>query len=268
MTTDRTAAQFSAVNKGAARYAMLLDCLARHYPEMVSLAEIARLTNLPKPTAFRLMKALQEVGFAAYDNEREAYLFGARMMELGAMALTQNFTIIARPSLIRLAEETQDTAFAGLAENNHIHCVLRVLGSYPVRSLSLEEGDVWPLGVGGVGLALLAAHDESFVARYIENYLPVVTRYSQTTAQSLHERVARARAAGFAVSERDVLPGVSALGVAIVHPLTGRPFGAISVAAISSRLEEARRNEIVALLQRETRLIEDTLASKMTGTGE
>lgn len=260
--TDRKAAQFSAVNKGAARYALLLDCLADRYPDMVSLAEIARLTNLPKPTAFRLMKALQEVGFAAYDGEREAYLFGAKMMELGAKALTQNFTVIARPSLIRLAEETQDTAFAGLAENNHMHCVLRVLGSYPVRSLSLEEGDVWPLGVGGVGLALLAAHDEAFVARYIENYLPVITRYSQTTAQSLHDRVGRTRADGFASSERDVLAGVSALGVAIVHPLTGRPFGAISIAAISSRMEAERSREIVGLLRREARLITDTLAGQ------
>lgn len=258
--TDRKAAQFSAVNKGAARYALLLDCLADRYPDMVSLAEIARLTNLPKPTAFRLTKALQEVGFVAYDSEREAYLFGARMMELGAKALMQNFAVIARPSLIRLAEETQDTAFAGLAENNHIHCVLRVLGSYPVRTLSLEEGDIWPLGVGGVGLALLSAYDEAFVERYIENFLPVITRYSQTTAQSLHDRVRRARADGFASSERDVLPGVSALGVAIVHPLTGRPFGAISIAAISARMEASRIGEIVTLLRQEARLITDTLA--------
>lgn len=266
--TDKKAAQFSAVNKGAARYALLLDCLADRYPEMVSLAEIARLTKLPKPTAFRLMKALQEVGFAAYHSEQEAYLFGAKMMELGAKALTQNFAVIARPSLIRLAEETQDAAFAGLAENNHMHCVLRILGSYPVRSLSLEEGDIWPLGVGGLGLALLAVYDEAFVARYIENYLPIITRYSQMTVESLQDRVRRARIDGFALSERDVLAGVSALGVAVIHPLTGRPFGAISVAAISSRMKAGRRMEIVKLLQREARLITDTLAGVSAGTKE
>jgi DNA-binding IclR family transcriptional regulator len=260
--TVKNASLASAVNKGAARYAVLLDCLADRYPEMVSLADIARLTDLPKPTAFRLMKALQDVGFVAYDSEREAYLFGARMMDLGAKALAQNFAITARPSLIRIANETRDTAFGVIAENDHMHCLLRITGSYPIRTLSLEEGDIWPLGIGAVGMALLAVHDDGFVDRYVERYQSLVGNYTSLSPDQLKARVQRTRENGYALSEADLLSGMSAVGIALYFPGTQRPLGAISVAAISSRLEEPRRQEVVSLLQREARLISAALEAR------
>lgn len=252
---DSKVAQFSAVNKGAARYALLLDCLARQYPEMVSLAELVRQTDLPKATAFRLMKALQEVGFVAYDSTHEAYCFGGRMMDLGAKALGQNFAVLARPSLRRLANETGDTAFGVLAENDHMQCLLRFTGSYPVRTLSLDEGDIWPLGVGAVGMALLAANDDAYVDGYIERFQPLINRYAPVSAAQMKDRVYRTREQGYAVSDGELLDGMSALGMAVHFPGTPRAIGAISVAAISSRLMGERQAEVVGLLRREVQLI-------------
>lgn len=263
MTVSK-ASPFSAVNKGAARYALLLDCLAKQYPEMVSLAEIARQTGLPKPTAFRLMKALQEVGFVAYDSIYEAYIFGARMMDLGAKALAQNFAVIARPSLQRIADETGDTAFGALAENDHMHCLLRVIGNYPVRTLSLEEGDIWPLGIGAIGTALLAANDDAYIESYIKRYLPLINRYTTLSAVELKNRVRRTRDEGYARSEGELLDGMSALGVVVCYPGSTRPIGAISVAAITSRLVDTRQREVVDLLQREVGLITSAIEARQS----
>ncbi len=266
--TVKNLPQFSAVNKGAARYALLLDCLADHYPGMLSLADIGRLTNLPKPTAFRLMKALQEVGFVAYDTEHEVYMFGAKMMELGAKALAQNFAVIARPSLMRIADETRDTAFGVLAENDHMHCLLRITGSYPIRTLSLDVGDIWPMGIGAVGMALLAAHDDGFIERYLESHLSLIRHYAPVTSDALKERVERTRAAGFAISEGELLSGMSAMGMVVRFPGSNRPMGAISVAAISNRLEGARREEIAGLLRREADVIASTLSARKAAVSE
>ncbi|NYT44348.1 IclR family transcriptional regulator [Alcaligenaceae bacterium] len=265
---DSEIVQFSAVNKGAARYALLLDCLANQYPEMVSLAEIARRTDLPKATAFRLMKALQEVGFVAYDSTYEAYLFGGRMMELGAKALGQNFAVLVRPSLQRIANDTGDTAFGVLAQNDHMQCLLRFTGSYPVRTLSLDEGDIWPLGIGAVGMALLAANDDAYVDGYIERCQPLVNRYAPISAAELKDRVRRTREQGYAVSDGDLLDGMSALGMAIHFPGTVRPIGAISVAAISSRLIGDRKAEVVEQLRREVDLINQTARAQQFSYGK
>jgi len=243
------------MHKGAARYARLLDCLARQYPERVSLAELARRTDLPKATAFRLLKALREVGFVAYDSIHEAYGFGARMMDLGIKALGQNFTVIVRPALRRITNETGDTAFGVLAENDHLQCLLRLSGHYPIRTLSLDEGDVWPLGIGAVGMALLAAHDDAYIDQYLKRFLPVIHQYTRVSAAQLQARVNHTRALGYAVSEGDLLDGMSAIGVAIHFPDVARPIGAISVAAISARLTGDRRADVVNSLQREAALI-------------
>lgn len=267
MTTLRKTTESSVANKGAARYAQLLDCLAEQYPEMMSLAEIVRQTDLPKASAFRLMKALQEVGFVSYDSTHEAYYFGARMMDLGIKALTQNFALIARPSLQRVANETGDTAFGVLAENDHMQCLLRLIGHYPVRILSLEEGDIWPLGVGAAGLALLAAHDDVYIDSYLDRCQPLIDRYAPSSVAEMKERIRRTREQGYALSDGELLDGMSAVGVAVFFPGVKRPIGAISVAAITPRLEGERRIRAIEILQREAGLIGQTAQSRQSSYG-
>lgn len=261
--TVKGTSKFSAVNKGAARYALLLDCLAAHYPEMVSLAEIVRITDLPKATAFRLLKALQEEWLVAYDSIHEAYYLGAKLMDLGLTALSQNFALLARPSMERIAEETEDTVFAGLSENDHMRCLVRVTGKYPIRVLSLEEGDVWPLGVGSIGHALLAANDDAYIDAYIERYLPMLRKFAPVTATQLKERVQQTRDAGYSISRGELLEGMSAVGVAVTVPGLARPVGAISVAAITPRLSGRRCTEVVASLKREADLIAQTFQATL-----
>ena len=255
----KKSAQPSVVNKGAERYALLLDVLARHYPQMVSLAEIVRETGLPKATAFRFMKSLQEVGFAAYDRINEAYYLGARTMDLGAKALAQNFAILAGPSLKRIAAQTGDTTFGILAENDHMHCLLRFTGDYPVRTLSLEEGDHWPLGVGAAGMAILAAYDDAYVDDHIERYRPLIEQYAPGATADMKPRVLRTRENGYALSRGELLHGMSAVGVAVFFPGIKRPIGAISIAAITDRIVGERQQMLVDLLHREATLISESV---------
>lgn len=259
----KQASDFSAVNKGAARYALLLDRLSANHPKPVSLAELARLANLPKPSAFRLLKALQLVGFISYDSQSEAYFLGARLMDIGVRSLSQNFARLAEPALLRLAEDTHDTAFAVLAENDHMNCLRRITGNFPVRTLSLEEGDIWPLGIGAVGLALLAAHDDAYVDYYLANYMPVLARYSSIDKGELRRRIAQTRETGIAVSQSDLLAGMSAVGIAIYYPGTKRPMGALSVAALSTRLDEVRRSQVADYLRNEAALITKSLENSV-----
>lgn len=259
----KQASEFSAVNKGAARYALLLECLSANHPKPVGLAELARLAKLPKPSAFRLLKALQLVGFIAYDSHSEAYFLGARLMDIGVRSLSQNFARLAEPALLRLTEMTNDTAFAVLAENDHMNCLRRITGSFPVRTLSLEEGDIWPLGVGAVGLALLASHDNSYIDYYLKNYMPVISRYTSIDEGELRRRVGLTRETGIATSQGDLLTGMSAIGVAIYYPDSKRPMGALSVAALSTRLDETRRGEIGEYLRNEARLITEALENSV-----
>ena len=57
----------------------------------------------------------------------------------------------------RLAERTQDTVFLSARDRDEAVCLERVIGDYPIKTLTLSIGDRRPLGVGAGSLALLSA---------------------------------------------------------------------------------------------------------------
>ncbi|MDS1135142.1 IclR family transcriptional regulator [Nitratireductor indicus] len=245
--------------KGIARISVILDCLTRHYPRQLPLAEIARETRIPKPTAHRLLGAMREEGFVTCDPVDGDYLLGYRMLDIGAKALRQNFAMASRSSIQRLATRTGDTAFCAVSEGNSFCCVMRISGDYPVRTLSLETGDRWPLGVGALGLALLASHGDDFIDRYIHTQIASINDYMDVTPASLWEDVRQTRKQGYAASANSIITGMSAMGVAVNFPNSTRPMGAVSVAAISNRLNGARKSQVIKMLETEKTLIEANL---------
>jgi DNA-binding IclR family transcriptional regulator len=75
---------------------------------------------------------------------------------------------------------------------------------------------------------------------------------------TLRDMIATARRLGYALNDERLIPGMSAVGVPIRRP-SGQPFAALSVAAISSRLQLPRRDTIVASLKQEAEQIEAEL---------
>jgi DNA-binding IclR family transcriptional regulator len=76
----------------------------------------------------------------------------------------------------------------------------------------------------------------------------------------LKKEIANAGKLGYAAVDGTVIPGMSALAV----PIQGkdqRPIGSITLAAITSRLTQPRREKIVKLLFDEARAVERSLAN-------
>jgi DNA-binding IclR family transcriptional regulator len=72
--------------------------------------------------------------------------------------------------------------------------------------------------------------------------------------------VKRAQKLGYAMREAPTLAGVRSLGHAL-HNQSGMVFAALSISAISSRMNDKRVGELAALLKNEGRLIEKQLAA-------
>jgi DNA-binding IclR family transcriptional regulator len=73
--------------------------------------------------------------------------------------------------------------------------------------------------------------------------------------------VKKAQKLGYAVREMPSLAGVRSIGQAL-HNQSGIAFAALSVSAISSRMNEKRVAELATLLRTETRLVEKQVASR------
>jgi DNA-binding IclR family transcriptional regulator len=141
-------------------------------------------------------------------------------------------------------------------------CSARALGGYPVKALTLDVGIRRPLGVGAGGLAILCALPAAEAEDIIDAHADSYPKLSTLTASRVRDAGAQGRAQGFAFLDAAVYPGTAAIGVTIP---TLAPMAAISVAAISSRLDAERRQLVAADLRHHAqvlgRLLEATAAS-------
>ena len=75
-----------------------------------NLADSARDCDLAPSTALRLLRTLEAAGFVSRDDERGTYRPGARLIQLGAQALSNESLIdLATPTMERLVADTGES---------------------------------------------------------------------------------------------------------------------------------------------------------------
>jgi DNA-binding IclR family transcriptional regulator len=242
------------------RAATLLLLVGRAGPFGARLSELVEQCDLAKPTVRRILLALVRAGLLDQDLETRRYYIGPEIYVLGTLASTR-FGIhpISLRSLVRLSQETGDTAFLSVPRGVYSICVHREEGAYPIRIHALHAGDRHPLGVGAGSLALLSALPDHEVKEVVAANADILAdNYPQHPPKVLLAMVQEARAKGYALNPGMLLPGSWGIGVAI-RGQDGRPIGALSIAAIESRLGEDRQQKLAELLTKEARSIETRL---------
>lgn len=241
------------------RAARMLRALAQHPHQGASFTELMESTGLGKSTTHRLLAALVDTGLAFQDIGSRRYRLGSAVAMLAAGALAQWRVAACQPSLQRLAEATQDTVFAQVAEGTAAVCIGRATGSFPIRTLTLDVGDRRPLGVGAGSLALLSAMPDADVAKVLERNLRWLEDFTSHTPAVIRELVTQTRRDGFSFNTGRIVPGMLAVGVPVVDA-KGQVLASLSVAAITDRMARPRALEIAGLLQAEARLLAARMA--------
>ncbi|WP_245444491.1 IclR family transcriptional regulator [Microvirga sp. KLBC 81] len=242
------------------RAATLLLLVGRAGPSGARLSDLVEQCNLSKPTVRRMLLALVRAGLLDQDLETRRYYLGPEIYVLGTLASARFgiHSISLRP-LIRLSQETGDTAFLSVPRDLYSICVHREEGPYPIRVHALHAGDRHPLGVGAGGLALLAALPDKEVEEVLAANADVLAnQYPSFSPGVLRSLIRDTRARGYAINPGMMLSDSWAIGV-VIRGSDGRPIGALSIAATESRLSEERQRELVPLLKREAAWIEKRL---------
>ncbi|GLK65081.1 MULTISPECIES: IclR family transcriptional regulator [Paracoccus] len=250
--------------QAVARALSLLSLVGRGGSAGSGLAQLAAATGLARPTARRLLLALTEARMVEQDRHTRRYHLGPEAYLLASFAAERHGILHhARDSMLRLARDTGDTVLLTVPQGDHTLCLERIEGDFPVRTHALMRGDRKPAGVGAGALAILAALPVAEADALLQRTAPLTEAMAPGLAPALIEDLARARASGHALNPGRVVPGSWGLGVAILWP-DGRPAGALSIAAIDSRMGEARQAELTAMLHHEARLTETRLAALET----
>lgn len=238
----------------------LLALIGRQSAAGISLSGLVSISKLNKATVRRLVLALMRAGLVEQDAGSRTYHLGEDAYLLGLLAQGRHGLLSqAMEQVQRLARDTGDAAFISVRRGLYSVCLHREDGAHPIRTYALMPGAHHPLGVGAGSLAMLAALPDSEVEAVIAaNSSELTSNYPLLTPDALRAQLAQTREAGIALNPGLIFEDSWGLGVAL-HGPDGQLVGALSIAAVESRMRPPRRVELEQKLRETARAIEARL---------
>jgi DNA-binding IclR family transcriptional regulator len=248
-------------SRNVGRIMQIVDALAAAGHDGLRHTDVMRATDLNKTTTHRLLASLVAHGLADQDADSGRYFVGMRLLSL-ATAAKRRFRLapLVEPILLRLSRQTQDTVMLVARTGDEAVCLECIEGSFPIKVLTLRAGDRRPLGIGAGSLALLAFLPDAEVDRILIEHAAERAEYPFDEIQ-LRQMIAAARRHGYAYNDIHVFKGMETITdmAAVSVPIrssSGTPVAALHLTAITQRLAQPRRDNIVAALRHEVEAIE------------
>lgn len=213
-----------------------------HAGNPLTLAELSAAVALPKPTALRLARLLEQAGLIVKDPLIRRYVVGPALVDLGFKALRaapghRN----RRLMLERLSEKLGETVNLGVLSGGEVLYVDRVEASWPLR-MDFKPGSRVPLHCTANGKLLVALAPAAVRARLLHALrLTPHTPQTITTRKHLLRQLVEIRRRGYSEDNEEFLAGVCCLAVP-VRDGRGTVVAGLAVSAPSARftLEQAR----------------------------
>jgi IclR family KDG regulon transcriptional repressor len=215
-----------------------------------TLTQVADELGFNQTTCLRSMRVLERHGFVRRDDRTRTYALGMRLVELGALAVSQIDVIGSlRPFVSKLAQEFNVTAHVGLLRDGMVTVVDKINPLDGLVRYSLL-GTRMPLHCTAMGKALLALYAPDQLSEVgLHPPLTAYTRATITDPVQLQRDVALSRERGYSLEVEEWQVGFACVGIAftfadqdVAVSLSGLLVGDDELAGRAARL----RSEVVA----------------------
>lgn len=228
--------------QSVARAFALLEALGEAGGEL-PLADLAATTGLAGPTAHRILKTMQALGYVRQGSSR-SYGLGPGLISLGNQA-TPQLAARAQPLLNELESFSQETANLVVLDGVMAVYVAQQPSRHQMRMFTEVGRRVLPHS-SGAGKAMLASLPDSRVREIIElTGLPKFTDTTLTNVTALLAELRDTKRRGYALDEGEREIGVRCIAVAV----PGSVPSALSVSGPAARITDDMIPSIVESLQ-------------------
>jgi len=223
--------------RAVVRAAQLLEIL-RTSDGGAGLQELVDRSGLAKPSIFRMMRTLEQIGLVERVPGQERYRLGVRCLEFGQAYLEQiDLRREALPVMERLLAEFNETVHLGVLDDRLRVVYLEKLDSaHAVGIMMSRVGRTAPSYCTALGKALLAAHDGDPVALLADRgELQRYTRNTLCDIDQLRTELARIRTRGYSLDLEEHEQGVRCVAT-VIPGADGRSAAALSIAGPAQRM--------------------------------
>lgn len=215
-------------------FAILESCAESR--RTVSLADLARLTDLPKSTLHRICWKL--VSLEALEHHEDGFRIGPKLFALGAInPMVQRLRTQSMPFLYGMSAETGLVANLAVLQGNRALLIDEVFADE--RPLPRMVGAMLPLHATALGKALLAVEPAERRQMLVEaEPLQPYTRRTIVRPAALLDQLATVEASGIAYSREEWWPGFAGVAAPIVAE--GKAVGALALVGIPRAADVTR----------------------------
>lgn len=229
-------------------------------PEM-TLAAVARATDLNRATARRLLLTLEELGYV--QRRGDLFRLTPRVLDLG-YAYLASFGVpqLAVSYLEDLSERVHEASSVGVLEKADVVYVARVPANR-VMAVSIGLGSRFPAYRTSLGRAMLAALSDDEVAEIWEaSDRSRPTPRTVPDLPALQVKLKEVRHVGYALVDQELELGVRSIA-APLHDASGRTVAAVNISThVSRTTKQELQSRLVPELLRTAEAIDQALASQ------
>ena len=224
--------------KSIVKMMSILDCFST-LERKLSVAEIAKRTNMPRGTAHRIIRTMRELGLMEQERQRDQYRLGMKLFEMGT-------TVLASMDLHREAQSSVESLTRVSGETVHLSVFDGVNSTVinrtdpegkRVNTLFVLESS--PAHATSSGKAALAFQADHTIEKFLSLGLRRISPNTITDPKVLLAELDTIRARGFATDNEELTPGTKCVG-APIRNASGRVFAAISVSGQARRFTPER----------------------------
>ena len=200
----------------------------------MTLSDVARATNLPKPTVRRVLHTLVDLGYAETDG-RQFHLAPAVLSLAAAYLGSDLVSTVLQPVCEKVTKITGEACFVGVLDGQEIVMIAHASTRFPI-GLASHVGmrmSAFSTAAGRVLLGLLP--DDELDARLKAARLKGNTKFTLTDKAKLRATIVRGRADGYCSTKQEAAIGFCAVAVPL-RRVDGSAIGAISIPALAERV--------------------------------
>ncbi|MGR3838292.1 MAG: IclR family transcriptional regulator [Cognatishimia sp.] len=201
----------------------------------VRFTELLSLSPHPKATLYRFLQTLTNQGMLSYDEDRQAYSLGLRLVRMAHAAWkSASLAPVAETILDELASTVGETIHLAQMENGQVLFVDKRRATALFETLA-QTGRVAPAHCTGVGKAILAFMTPERLERALRQQAFVTyTPATHHDRDSLTAEFEEIRASGVAFDREEHEQGIISIAAPVLLQ-NGRVVGAVSIATSTNR---------------------------------
>jgi IclR family pca regulon transcriptional regulator len=200
----------------------------------LSIAEVARISGLPRAVARRCLYTLMQLGYVGTDGR--AYFLRPKILSLGYAYLSSTPLAVAiQPYLERVSQELRESCSVGVLEEDEVLYIARA-AAQRIMSVDLNVGSRLPAYCSSLGQVLLAHLPPAEIDAYLDRVeLKPLTERTITERSALLQALEQIRHKGYALADQELEIGLRSIAVPIRNA-AGQVVAAMNVSAQAARL--------------------------------